>query len=208
MLLARTAAPADLVSIADIKAHLRIDHTYDDTTLTAIQAVVGDFLDGRNGYLRRALCSQTWQWSLPCFPPSGELHFPLPPLQSITSIQYYDTTETLQTFASSEYYTYTQAPAGYVKLKQLATWPATYDRDDAVLVTFVAGYGASSAVPISIRQAALILAGNMYANRGDMAPDDAMKAMDGTCRALLAPHRLQEFNLAHERYWNGYGHGA
>lgn len=202
MLLARTAAPADLVSLADIKAHLRIEWAYDDTTLTAIQAVVAEFLDGRNGYLRRALCSQTWQWSLPCFPPSGELHFPMPPLQSVTSIQYYDETETLQTYAAANYYTYTQEAVGYVKLKQAASWPATYVRDDAVLVTFVAGYGASSAVPAAIRQAALILAGNMYANRGDVAADDAMRAMDGTCRALLAPYRLQEFGMPHERYWS------
>ncbi len=201
MLLSRTSTPADLIAAADLKAHLRIDHSYDDTTLDAIRLVVGEFLDGRNGYLQRALTTQTWEWRLPCFPTSRELHFPLPPLQSVTSLQYYDATEVLQTVSASDYYTYTQAPNGYLKLKQTASWPSAYDRDDAVIVTFVAGYGAASAVPTAIRQAALILAGNMYANRGDVAPDSAAAAMTDVVRLLLAPYRQTEFNAAHERYW-------
>ena len=201
MLLTRTVDPSELITAAELKAHLRIDHTYDDDTVTALQAAVSAFLDGRDGYLNRAVCTQTWAWRLSRFPVSTELHLPLPPLQSVTSVQYYDTDEVLQTFDSTSYYTYAQCQPGYIKLKQTYSWPSTYDRDDAVIVTFVAGHGSPSSIPKPIKQAALMLCGHMYANRGDAGPLDAASYMSDTVRALLAPYRVQEFNHAHERYW-------
>ena len=204
MLLTRTSAPADLISLADLKAHLRIDHAYDDTALDIYRAVAIQALDGRDGYLRRALVQQTWVWELPLFPYGTELHFPLPPLQSVTSIEYYDVDNALQTFASSNYIVHANAHVGYVKLTPSGAWPSTYERDNAVKVTFVAGYGAASTVPNPIKWAALLLAGRLYANRGDgddSKQADGDTAMQETERRLLAPYRLQEFVSSNEQYW-------
>jgi len=204
MLLTRTAAPADIISLTDLKAHLRIDHSYEDTALDFYRNAAIQALDGRDGYLRRALCTQTWEWYLPRFPYGNEMHFPLPPLQSVTSIAYYDLDNTLQTLASTEYLTYAQAHVGYVKLTALGSWPSTYERDDAVKATFVAGYGNAAAVPAPVKWAALLIAARLYANRGD--GDDSKQAdgdtsMSNTERNLLSPFRLSEFATSNEQYW-------
>lgn len=217
MLLTRTAAPVDFISTAELKAHLRIDHTYDDTILDIYRNVALQALDGRDGYLRRAVCSQTWTWELPEFPTGTELHFPLPPLQSVTSIEYYAAdTNSLETFyynadqspaftgKGDQWGAYTNAHVGYAKLTPSAAWPATYERDDAVKITFVAGYGNAAAVPNPIKWGALLLAGRLYANRGD---GDESKDTSGdlsmieTERRLLAPFRVAEFCSSNEQYW-------
>jgi len=204
MLLTRTVAPVDFISTAELKAHLRIDHVYDDTILDIYRNVAMQALDGRDGYLRRAVCSQTWTWELPEFPAGTELHFPLPPLQSVTSIQYYDADNALQTLSSANYIVHANAHVGYLKLTPDGSWPATYERDNAVLITFVAGYGAAAAVPNPIKWGALLLAGRLYANRGD---GDESKDTSGdlsmieTERRLLAPFRVAEFCGSNEQYW-------
>lgn len=201
MLLVRTAAPADLLSAAELKAHLRIDHSYDDTTIDAIRAAVTEHLDGRHGYLKRAIMSQTWTIETPLFPAGTMFHFPFPPLRSITSVQYYDVDNALQTLSSSDYYVYSQAHVGYLKLKATATWPSTFERDDAVKITFVCGYADSASVPTAVRQAALLIAGQLYANRGDASVEGAERAMPDAARRLLTPYRLTEFMASNEQYW-------
>lgn len=202
MLLTRTVDPAaQLISDALAKAHLRIDHAYDNTTLDHLRAVVESFLDGRDGYLQRALVTQSWLWQLPCWPVSGELWFPLPPLQSVTHVKYYDDDNTLQTLDAANYSVITAGAFGYIKLVQGASWPSLYDRDDAVQVTFVAGYGdTASDVPPAIIHAALLMLGHLYAGRGDSA-DDPANAMTDAMRRLLAPYRLFEFKRLHEQHW-------
>ncbi len=69
-------------------------------------------------------------------------------------------------------------------------------------VTFVAGYGVASAVPASIKQAALLLAGQMYANRGDASVEGAERAMPEAAKRLLMPFRLTEFMPSNEQYWS------
>lgn len=204
MLLTRTTTPAEFLSLAELKQHLRIDHAYEDATVDLYRFVAMQALDGRDGYLNRAVCTQTWQWELPEFPYGRELHFPLPPLQSVTSIQYYDADNALQTFDAANYLVHSSAHVGYVKLIPSAAWPATYERDNAVKVTFVAGYGAPRDVPHPIKAAAKLLAARLYANRGDGDDSknaDGDRAMVETERRLLAPYRLQEFMSSNAQYW-------
>ena len=112
----------------------------------------------------------------------------------------------LQTYSADNYYVITQDVTGYVKLKAGCSWPSIKERDDAVIVTFVAGYGAASAVPVAIKHAALLAAGRLYANRGDgevlsSAAAIAETSLSSAEKSLLNPYRIAEFNHAHERYW-------
>lgn len=206
MLLTRTVAPAALLTEAEVKAHLRVDHVYEDTFLTLIRTVACEFLDGRDAYLNRAVCTQTWRWYLPEFSYGDELHFPLPPLQSVTSVKYRDVDDVEQTFSADNYRVHANAHVGYIKLKDAASWPATAVRDDAVTVEFVAGYGDATAVPFAIKAAALLMVGRLYANRGDADETKANAlAITETEKRLLAPYRIQEFVTSNEQYWRKAG---
>jgi len=106
------------------------------------------------------------------FPNDDEIDLPSRPIQSITSITYYDSTNTQQTLLSSIYGL--DAPSRSVRLKYLQFWPSTLSRWDAMTITYVAGYSSAAAVPAYHKQAMKLLVGHNFLNR-DMLLSDNMQ---------------------------------
>ncbi|KWT72375.1 Gene Transfer Agent (GTA) ORFG06 [Hyphomicrobium sulfonivorans] len=181
------AAPATQpVTLEEAKLHLRVEHEVEDTLISGLIAAAVAEIDGRHGYLRRALVTQTWELTLSRFPAARRIVLPMPPLQSVESVKYYDGANNEQTFDADNYEVVGTDEQGFVALNIVSSWPATYDREKAVTVRFVAGYGAAASVPANIRQAILLRVGDLYINRGDMPSDpDANLAV----KRLLAPSR-------------------
>lgn len=199
-LVLKTAPTVLPASVAEIKTHLRISHAADDAYLAAVASAVAEWIDGYSGHLRRALLTQTWYARMRDWPEGCRVRLPLPPLQSVVAVTYYDASNVLQTFGAGNYHvTAPNGGAGEIELAALASWPAVYDRPDAISIEFVAGYGNAAAnVPAPIRQAALLIAGDMYANRGDdpqalMAPDAQRSANILAAEALLSRYVWREF---------------
>lgn len=137
-----TGATVKPVSLQEAKAHLRVDSDVDDPQIERIIADVTAELDGAYGWLGRCLVQQTWEYQTCGWPSCGEIEIPLPPLVSITSVKYLDSTETEQTLASNQY-TVIAGGWGPSKVRPAygVTWPAVAcRRPDAVRVRFVAGY--------------------------------------------------------------------
>lgn len=102
---------------------------------------------------KRKLITQTVALTADRFPRGDELELRLPPVQSVTSVQYVDPAGDPQTFDSANYdVDLTSAPCR-IRLVTGASWPATADSPNAVTVTFVAGYGVASAVPVEAKLA-------------------------------------------------------
>jgi uncharacterized phiE125 gp8 family phage protein len=101
------------------------------------------------------------------FPSVSTIDIPLPPLQSIGSIKYYDTADSEYTLAAGDYFADTKSQPGRVSLNYDKTWPSiVLRRSNAACITFVCGYGATAAsVPERIRQAILLTIGHFYENR-------------------------------------------
>lgn len=167
-----TAPGAEVVTLEDMRDHLRVvaqgspeTHPEDDMIDLYRQAAIG-MVDGKDGFLGRALVTQTWALTLAAFPAGRVLKLPLPPLRSVTSIVYRDGDDASQTFAAANYYVDTAATPGLVQLTPSASWPQTYDRPDAVTVTFDAGYGAAKTdVPELIRWYIQVQAAAMFRDR-------------------------------------------
>jgi uncharacterized phiE125 gp8 family phage protein len=184
----RTVAPVEpLLTLAEVKAHLRVDYADEDALIASLIEAATAHLDGYGGILGRALISQTWTVEYPTF---GErLDVPLGPLQSAT-VQYYDSTNALQTLATSVYAVLSDGLGPYVSLKYNQQWPQTYTRDDAVKITWVAGYGASAAsVPAALRTALMLLIGHWYDNRSTVLVGESASDLPFAVAALLAPFR-------------------
>lgn len=164
----RTVKPATLpVSLDEMKLHLGFEDDGKDLYIKALLQSAVDDLDGYEGALGRALVDQTWRCSVRQW--CERIRFPLSPLRSVLAIKYYDQANEQRTLDRANYTVNavadSQAQGGfryepladalgpYVRWTQAAVIPGLYPRDDAIEVTFVAGYGAPAAVPENIKTA-------------------------------------------------------
>lgn len=182
--------PAEtLYSLAELKAHVRADSADEDTLIASLGAAASGYMDARNGVLGRALVTQTWRRTLPYF--SGSISLPLPPVQSVSSVKYYDTDNVEQTFAPSNYRVVLTPDAATIELADGVSWPSTFGRSDAVNVDYVTGYGGASEVPDEIKQAGLLLVGGWHQHREAMTFTPLNEAPMAV-QMLLMPFRVAE----------------
>jgi uncharacterized phiE125 gp8 family phage protein len=194
-----TAPAVEPITLVEARAHLRITadgspptHADDDYVTALIQAA-RQHLDGKDGWLNRALITQTWELVLDEFP-DQEIRIPLPPLQSITSIKYDDADGVEQTVDPANYVVDTKAQPGWVVPVSTYSWPSTMDTINAVRVRFAAGYGAAGTnVPMPIRQAMLLLVGAWYQSRESVVIGTIVNELPMAVDALLAPYRTMWF---------------
>lgn len=208
-----TAPTVEPVTIAEAKGHLRVDVTDEDTYISGI--LIPAAREYCEKATRRALCTQTWDIAYPRFPNgstmrrivygvawderripnSTRLEIPLPPLQSVTHIKYYDTAGVQQTWAAASYVVHIEGGHGFVELATGYDWPQTQsDRSNPVTVRIVCGYGAAAAVPNRIKQACLLLVGDGYAFRETTITGTISSSIDAVSIAnLLSPYVVREF---------------
>lgn len=177
----------------DAKAHLKVTHTDEDAAIDAMIVAARAYVER---ITQRSLVTQTWVAKLDAFPSygsdryGGRIYLPKPKLQSVTSIQYVDTNGSTQTLASNQYQVVLggEFERGNVSPAYSLTWPDTRDQQDAVTITFVAGYGTSAEVPEPIIQYLKLLVGAMHANR-ESEVTGTVAAKLGFAESLIAPYR-------------------
>jgi uncharacterized phiE125 gp8 family phage protein len=183
-----TAPTVPLLTTAEAKSHLRVDHSVDDGLIDAYVAAATSLLDGPNGILRTSLVAQAWADTWSAFPPIDRLRLTCEPLLEVTSVEYVPAGGTsLVALAADQWTTYTDALGCWVKLVDGAAWPDTATRPSAVVVTYTAGFGHSSSdVPANVIHAVKLLVGHFYENR-EAAGADTLVALPFAVDALLAP---------------------
>lgn len=179
-----TPPATEPVTLAEAKAHLRVTESAEDALITAMITAARERCEH---VLCRALIHQTWELTLDAFPEAIRLDYP--PLSSVTSVQYVDPDGNLQNWSSLEYYVDKAAEPGYVVPGYGSEWPAIRDQANAVIVRYVAGYGAAaSAVPQAIRNWLLLAVGTLYETRE--ADDVRAKAQHLFVDGLLDRYRI------------------
>lgn len=150
------------VTLAEAKLHCRIDVADDDALVTALITAATDEVDHKLG---RAIMAQTWTLTLDTFPDAIELT--RVPVQSVTSVKYFDTNGTQQTLSPSLYSVdlSDDFSFGYIVPSYNTTWPDTRDQINAVEVIYVAGYANAAAVPQLIKTWVLLRIAALYENR-------------------------------------------
>lgn len=185
-----TPAASAVIATSDVKLHLRVDHSTEDTYIAALVTAATKHCEE---VLSKALITQTLALNLDGFPTCRQIDLMRPPLQSVTSVQYVDDAGATQTFSSANYHVDTNTTPGRIVLDDTATWPSTDDRPNAVTITYVAGYGdASSDIPEDIKQAVYLIVGEWYRNRENSA-ELTYKDIPFAAHALLHPHRASFF---------------
>ena len=166
------------------KARLRIDGDDDDEMIMALITAARMMAEQ---ILNRPLITQTWVYKLDEWP-DGDLVLPKPPVQSVTSISYLDAAGDSQVWDSANYDVFLDDWEPRIAPVYGGTWPTALAQNDAIAITYVAGYGNTGlAVPAPIMQAMLLMVDKLYAG-------DCEKAGDGpgvnAPMALLSLYRL------------------
>jgi uncharacterized phiE125 gp8 family phage protein len=179
------------VTLAEARAHLRVDLVDDDGLIEGLIRTVREYVEVH--VLRRALLTQTWDMYLDAWPESDRVDVPLPPLQSVSWVKYTDDTGAISTLASGSYLVDTVREPGRVVLKSGYTWPATtLQVVNGVNIRFVCGWSAAADVPKPIKQAILLMVGDLYENRENTLIGQGLtiKELPLAVQALLMPYRV------------------
>lgn len=188
LVVAPTVTP---VSVAEAKAHLRVDHGLDDDLIArAIDAAIGH-LDGYGGILGRALMAQRWRQFFPFWPASRTMPLALAPASAIVEIRVRapDGSEAVVDPAAYRLLSGPSQPRILISLSANLTAPDCVP--DAIAVTYSAGYGDTpDKVPAAIRQAMLLMVGDMYRFPETVALGASSAVpMSATVDRLLSPYR-------------------
>lgn len=158
-----TAPAEEPISLATAKMQARVDGTAEDALMGTFVAAAREKCEE---IARRAFVTQTLRLSLDDWPDGRVLRLPRPPLQSVTSVKYTDVDGVEHTLSASDYVVDADSQPGRIALKNDADWPSDELREvGAIKITFVAGYGAASAVPKKYQTAVQLLAAHLYENR-------------------------------------------
>lgn len=184
-----TTTYTDNIADSSLGAGAPTTNTTEDAYVSGLVKTARVWIENTRGL---ALVTQTWDGSLDAFPYDGPIKIPKYPLSSVTSITYHDDDLSTSTVFSSTKYqvdTYKRPPRIYIKNGE--SWPTDSLRlSSGVVVRFVAGYGAASAVPEDIKHAIKLLVGQMYAHREPEITGTIVAKLGFTIDALLAPHGL------------------
>lgn len=211
-----SAPPFEPIGLEYLYDALRLDTEgsppthFDDTRLAALISAGREVVEKMT---RRSLVRRTLRASFSMFPVSDSTYaaataaqrmvylrkIPLyyGPVQSVESVQYYDTSNALQTVDSADYYL-TDEPVPQLRFLTTFSAPTVYDRPDAVRVTYVAGYEVQGSpgntaedyranIPAALQEAVAMHVQGQY---DEMLPQDK-DSLDKALEALVQPFRLQ-----------------
>jgi uncharacterized phiE125 gp8 family phage protein len=203
-----TPPAAEPVALADVKQHARIDTTADDSLVTDLITGARQWAEQYTG---RAIITQTWQMALDLWPGAVEqwwdgvrqgpvtgldsvsfVRLPRPPLQSVTSVQYFDNTDTGTVWDSGNYFVDTVRAPGRIALRLGATWPVPSRLTNGIVITYTAGYGNDgTSVPEPIKSAIRQLVTHWYEHRGEASMTSGGRGMTTAFNAVNVPMVIQ-----------------
>ncbi|GAA0566699.1 head-tail connector protein [Rhizomicrobium electricum] len=173
-----TPPAAEPVTLAEAKAHLKIDTSDEDALVATLITAARARAEWHTG---RAFVTQRWRLRLDAWPQQGVIELPLPPLVSVEEVAVTDAGGIRSVLDPAAYRVDAASAPGRVIV---TVRPPSLRARDGLEVAFTAGYGDASAVPVAIQQAILEVVADLYTHRGD---DDPV-GVSG--QALLAPYRV------------------
>lgn len=182
---------AEAVSLAELKAHARIDTDVDDVLLASLILTARQLFERET---QRNLVKHDVTWRLSRFPSSGgELGLPRGPVETApATLAYRDEDGAGQTLTLDTDYTLELLEPGRIVLAPDKTWPAVFPQPGSVSLTWSAGYEDAATVPQLYKHALLMLVGGWYEVREEAAPGARIRAAP---RALAAERIMQQATL-------------
>ncbi len=188
MALVLTSGPAlEPVTVAEAKAHLRIDGTAEDLLLASLILTSRLHIESALGL---ALITQSWSVMLDHWPDRADVALPLRPVQAITDVRVLAADGTPVTLLPSSYvFEGRGVPPRLVRTGD--AWPKPGRAASGIEIQLTAGFGSlASDVPATIRHALLLLVAHWYEHRDPIEIGLQGTSIPRAVSDLLSSHRV------------------
>jgi uncharacterized phiE125 gp8 family phage protein len=163
-LIRHTPPDTEPVTLAEAKAHCRVDISDDDTYINTLIAVAREVVEDRLG---QTLMQTVWEARYDCFP-LHELVLPRGPMADANvTVVYRNEAGVDQTLTSDagHFQRDHRTTPGRIFANYAATWPAVRGDENSVTVRWTAGHADATDVPAVCKHAMLLLVGLWYGTR-------------------------------------------
>jgi len=181
-----TPPTAEPLSLAEARAHMRVDHFDEDGVIAGLILAARQHIEQETGL---ALCTQTLRGTLDAFPAGKPMALPAHPVQSVTAVRYFNEAGSLIEWPAGEWETDLTGIVPRIAPRNGFAWPTPGQKLGAVQVEFVAGYGGPEVVPQPVMQALRILVAHYYEHRELVVTGTIVNELPMTVKALIAPYR-------------------
>ena len=190
MALVLTGAPAlEPVSVAEAKAHLRVDGEAEDALIASLILTSRLHIEAALGL---SLITQSWRMLIDRWPKGPALNIPMRPLQSIDEVRVLSASSAATTILPSAYDADLSSAQPRL-LRTGAALPQPGKPVHGIEIDLTAGYGdAASDVPAPIRHALLILCTHWYENREPIEVGSPAAGIPSSVSDLLTPNRVAQ----------------
>lgn len=187
---------AEPVTLAEAKAHIRVDNDDSNTLITALIVAARQFVESFSG---RTLAQRSYTQTMEYFPDSGkDIVLRRSPVKSVTSVKYFDSTGAdITMVVGTDYRVDTTVIPARIRLPVAsnttgALWVRGFAADDCVRIVYLAG---ADNVPTAAKQTILLLVGHWFENRESVTVGATSKVVDQTVNALMDSYRIADVAL-------------
>jgi uncharacterized phiE125 gp8 family phage protein len=177
-----TPPAAEALTLADAKAHLRLDDGNEDALMAALIRTARDHLERTTSL---CLITQTWRLYLDRPPEDGVIQIARGPVQAIESLKLYDPSGEEVTLPLTGHILDGNArPARVILNRSVSTARAI----NGIELDFTAGFGETGTdVPDTLKRAMLMHIAQMFTFRGAVAIEDQPADIPAGYDRLIAP---------------------
>jgi uncharacterized phiE125 gp8 family phage protein len=181
-----TPPAAEALTLADVKAHLRIDASDEDDILSSLIRTAREHLERTSAL---ALVTQTLRLYLDCWPEDGLVEITRGPVQAISEIHVYDAEGVETTVSLDGHVLDGNARPARLFLRDR---PGPGEPLNGIEIDFTAGFGDTGAeVPDTLKRAMLTHIAQMYEFRGAVSPADQPTVIPEGYDRLIAPFLMK-----------------
>lgn len=177
---------AEPVSVEEVKSHLRISHSHDDSYLATLLAAARSHIET---VTRKRMITQSWRLMFDSAGKSGRLFLPVGPVQSVSRVLLFSSDDTSAELDSAGYEVDITSDPARIRFE---TMPLAHRTFAGIGIDVTVGYGAAgNAMPVNLRHAILLLAGHLYGFREVASADGRLETVPVGFEALIAPFRTR-----------------